>query len=74
MLFALGLGFVFGALIVPALGLLLVVAVASGSYGSSSSKSKKPWRGDWDQKIAFGLGTVLGLAALVAVFYALLAR
>lgn len=77
-LMAIGLGFVFGVLILPLLVVLLVVAVASGSYGSGSDKdgkkSKRPWRGDWDQKIGLGIGTMLGLVVLAGGLYAVFGR
>ncbi|HEX2903175.1 MAG TPA: hypothetical protein VHO01_06910 [Jatrophihabitans sp.] len=73
-LLAVGLGFLFGLLVIPALVLLTVLAVASGSYSSGGSGPKRPWRGDWSQKLSFAVGAVAGLAVLAVGGLALLAR
>lgn len=67
---AVGIGFAFGLLVIPALVLLVVVAVASGSYDSGGNRRKHPWRGEWDQKIGLGVGTLLGLIVLAVGLHA----
>lgn len=69
---ALGVGF--GLLILPVLAVLLTLAAAACSYGSGSTRTRRPWRGDRAQKLSFGAGTALGLAALAGIGYVLLTR
>ena len=65
-----GLGFLAGFVLLPLVIVFILFMTAAGNWGPKADGSASAWRGEWDQKIAFGLGAVLGVALLVWVLLA----
>ncbi len=60
-------GIVFGILVIPAVVVVIALAIAAGSYDSGGKGKGGRWFESRPQRVSFGIGVVIGLIGLAAI-------